>query len=311
MKSMKNYVVLCLAAIVLVFVLAACQDPNNPFPTVPPIEDQDVIEEFTPEELLDSRTELPRAIIEDAEGDQRTTDQPPPEMTVQELVFDFTTVDLGEPEGYGRITREFRTEPNWLYRLEKEPAGGSAMLCSGATFIDGKLSSCLGTVASFRDNPDQWYFMVTEPTKSSLQIDRWTRTVDAARPADSMRFVVTITRTANDHGTGADDATVIPIGTPIAGELWEASGPRDWFAFDAKAGESYLAQVSLGTLQGAFLDLYVPGSSNAGGFGENVMRFTTSTTGRHAIVVRGVNRPCPPEPCNAFGTYVLTVTPDQ
>lgn len=129
-------------------------------------------------------------------GSERTeAQQPQPGTFVEELVFDFTTMELPPPEAYGRISREFQTERNWLYVLVKRPAGGRVVVCYGATFrIDGSVGGCKSTPGPVGDDPDRWHIKARNPTISVFQIDRWTKTVDPTRPADPMRFVVTITR---------------------------------------------------------------------------------------------------------------------
>lgn len=59
--------------------------------------------------------------------------------------------------------------------------------------------------------------------------------------------MLTITGTANDHGSGPDDATPVKLGVPVAGTLRKGIEDVDWFEFQAQAGAYYELYLSLAT----------------------------------------------------------------
>ena len=74
-------------------------------------------------------------------------------------------------------------------------------------------------------------------------------------------YTLTVSGYEDDHGDSAEDASRVPVGEPVAGDLEylehvEYHCDRDFFSFDARRGEIYRIDVALGTLAGAWIDLY-------------------------------------------------------
>jgi subtilisin family serine protease len=112
---------------------------------------------------------------------------------------------------------------------------------------------------------------------------------------------------ADDHGNDAATATVVPVGSRVAGEI-EYGGDRDWFRFTATAGRQYVFFTQLNTLRDSVLTLYGPDgvtkiavNDDAPGRGlASEVRWTAPTSGTFYLEVQAYSS-------SQIGKYTLAV----
>lgn len=78
--------------------------------------------------------------------------------------------------------------------------------------------------------------------------------VSAGNGATTGAYTLAISGRADDHGSGAEAASTVSVGSTMPGEL-EAAGDDDWFALAAQAGTAYRITTGLGTLADSYLAL--------------------------------------------------------
>jgi hypothetical protein len=186
----------------------------------------------------------------------------PPETTVQQFVIEFPPDPLPTAEAVnegpfelkgfampgGRnnpITPpersveqiDFQAKANTLYVLEVQPPADYLEWCVESTrTTSGRETreSC----GPWADPPGSGRHerLSVEPGNHSIKISRW--------PGDPLSYTMTITGIPNDHGSGPDDATLVEIGVPVTGTLWDV-GKIDWFTFAARAETTYELHLSL------------------------------------------------------------------
>jgi len=114
---------------------------------------------------------------------------------------------------------------------------------------------------------------------------------------------------ADDHGNDAATATVVSVGSRVAGEI-ERGGDRDWFRFTATAGRQYVFFTELTTLRDSVLTLYGPDGATkiavnddapgrglaseirwtapaSGTFYLEVQAYSSSQVGKYTLAVQG------------------------
>ncbi|PKB82235.1 MAG: hypothetical protein BZY88_05085 [SAR202 cluster bacterium Io17-Chloro-G9] len=188
---------------------------------------------------------------------------------------------------------EFDTRANWVYVLEVQPRAPW-----GVKSNQMDLGRC--------DPRDSGKCIFLTPNPGIIQFD----ITHFGLSDDHPRHVLTITGTANDHGSGPVDATLVEAGVLVAGTLRKGVEDIDWFAFQGEAEEWYELYLSLDPgidLGLNYLNVSPPSDSPRLGFVVlNPLTFKAKTTGLHTVRLRdlgsGVNRkPANPRP------YTFTV----
>ena len=116
----------------------------------------------------------------------------------------------------------------------------------------------------------------------------------------SGKYTLTVTVQTDDHGDGPSNATVVELGRPINGELWEVP-ETDWFLVEARAGWHYVVDLQSGTLEDERVRVEDPnGSFVAGSGGTGHLVWEAKVDGGYTIQVTDRQ--------GGSGSYTLTVT---
>jgi len=113
-----------------------------------------------------------------------------------------------------------------------------ALLGSTTTIVAGEASLALGTAGYAPGN----HVLFVQAVDNQGQ---------ASAPASAVLTLLA----PDDHGNDAAAATPVAVGSTTAGTI-ETGGDRDWFAFNAVAGRSYVLRTTLDTLPDSVLSVY-------------------------------------------------------
>lgn len=211
---------------------------------------------------------------------------------------------------------ELDTRLNWLYVAAIEPPVDpwNATWCVENTGTSESLKndiSQMSCATRYLPTDSEEYVVVAQDTQIHYMEFRHS-------PGDPTRYVITLTGTANDHGSGPDDATPLAVGKPVIGQLRTRGFDRDWFSIELNSGEWLAISLDIRALDERraahdatlppldLIDLLLPdgtstwnredhGISTLGD--DTVLWYNVKVSGRYTLQVRG-----------GSGAYKLTVT---
>ncbi len=152
---------------------------------------------------------------------------------------------------------------------------GDALLGNTTTIVAGEASLALGTGGY-----------------AAGSHTLFARAVDNQGQASAAASAVLTLVAPDDHGNDAAAATPVAVGSTTAGTI-DSGGDRDWFAFNAAAGRSYVLRTTLDTLPDSVLSLYASDGATllawdddgGGGYASRVA-WTAPASGTYFVEVR-------------------------
>lgn len=113
-----------------------------------------------------------------------------------------------------------------------------------------------------------------------------------------------MTGRTDDHGDSTETGTLIELGTPTPGELWDIAAESDWFRFEVQAGSGYAADLQSDAFEFSSFSVWRPDGKlvDRKSVSDGRIEWVPTISGTYTVHIRSSDVPA------ESGKYILTVT---